>query len=82
MPAEIPVFVNTRTIMVPAGALVREAIRLAEPALLPACEAGEALLSDGRGLPIALDDRLAAGAILRVARTSRRGPTVTADDGS
>lgn len=81
MPAEIPVFVNARTVLVPAGAAVREAIRLAEPALLPVCEAGEATLSDGRGLPLALDDRLAAGAILRVGRASRRGPTVPADDG-
>ena len=81
MPAEFPVFVNARTVVVPVGAAVREAIRLAEPALLPVCEVGEAALTDGRGLPVALDDRLVAGAILRVARTSRRGPSVPADDG-
>lgn len=81
MPAEFPVFVNARTVLVPAGAAVREAVRLAEPALLAVCEAGEAALTDGRGLPVAMDDRLAAGAILRVARTSRRGPAVPPDDG-
>lgn len=82
MLGEIPVFVNARPVLVPAGAAVREAIRQAEPALLPACEAGEATLTDGRGLPVALDERLAAGAILRVARASRRGAPGHADDGS
>jgi len=82
MPGAIPVFVNTRSVLVPAGAPVREAIRLAEPALLPMCEAGQVVLTDGRGLPVALEDPLSAGAILRVARTSRREPNSETDAGA
>lgn len=81
MPGTIPVFVNAQTVLVPAGAPVREAIRLAQPAMLPLCEAGVAVLTDGRGLPVSLDDAVPAGAILRVARTGRRGPAAKADAG-
>jgi len=81
MPELMPVFVNTRAVRLPAGARVRDAIGQAEPELLPLCEAGEATLTDGRGLPVGLQDALAPGAILRVVRTSRRGPMDQADGG-
>ncbi len=45
------------------------------PELLPACEAGAALVTDARGLPVPLGAPLSAGAILRVARSSRRDAT-------
>jgi len=81
MPGSIPVFVNARALALPPGARVRDAIGLAEPDLLPLCAAGEATLTDGRGLAVSLEDPLAAGAILRVARSSRRGPLDQADGG-
>jgi hypothetical protein len=79
MAGDLPVFVNARAVRLPAGSRVRDAIRLAEPELLPLCESGEATLTDGRGLPVVLQDAVTAGAILRVARASRRGPVEQAD---
>jgi hypothetical protein len=78
MPSEIRVFLNDRGHSVPAGALVRDAIRTGLPDLLAACESGEAFVTDGRGLPLPLDAPLESGAILRAARSSRRGAGGTA----
>jgi hypothetical protein len=72
MAGDIRVYVNDRGVSLPAGALVRDAIRLAVPDLLADCEAKRANLTDARGLPVSLDDPLAAGSILRAARSSRR----------
>lgn len=69
----MPVFVNARTITLAAGATARDAVQAGAPELLPACDAGEALVTDARGLPVPLGEPLSAGAILRVARSSRRG---------
>jgi len=80
MPADIRVYVNDRGLSLPAGTFVRDAIGAALPELLPDCEAGRAALTDARGLPVGLDDPLTAGAILRAARSSRRGG-VTPDAG-
>jgi len=74
MPASLAVFINERLVPVPAGALVRDGLRVAAPDLIEACQRGEAFVTDGRGLPAALDAPLVAGAILRVARSHRRGP--------
>jgi len=74
MPAAFTVFINERPFTVPEGALVRDGLRIAVPDLAGACQRGEALVTDGRGLPLPLDAALAAGTILRVARSSRRGP--------
>jgi hypothetical protein len=76
------VFVNDRGIRLPAGASVRDAVRVALPDLLPDCESGALGVTDARGLPLHLDDVLAAGAILRAARSTRRaGPAGLADAG-
>jgi hypothetical protein len=72
MPAELRVFLNERGYSLPTGATVRDAIRLALPELLPECETGTALVTDARGLPVDLAQRLSAGAILRAHRSSRR----------
>ena len=79
MPSEIPIFLNDRGHSLPAGASVRDAIRSALPDLLSACESGEAFITDGRGLPVTLDTPLVAGAILRAARSSRRGTGSASD---
>jgi hypothetical protein len=74
MPTCLAVFINERLVTVAAGALVLDGLRVAVPELIDACQRGEALVTDGRGLPAPLDAPLTAGAILRVARSSRRGP--------
>ncbi len=81
MAGDLPVFVNSHPVQLPAGSTVADAIRLAEPGLLASCEAEEATLTDARGLPVGLGDPLTAGAIIRVARASRRGPMEQADGG-
>jgi hypothetical protein len=73
MPDQIRVFVNDRGVSLAPGALVRDAIRTGAPDLLPDCESGNANITDARGLPLGLDEPLAAGSILRAARSSRRG---------
>ena len=83
MPDGLRVFVNERSCTLPAGALVRDALRATVPDLIPACESGEAFVTDGRGLPVALDSSLESGAILRAARSSRRSSSgVEADAGA
>jgi hypothetical protein len=83
MSGEIRVFLNERGHLLPAGAVVRDALRAILPDLLPACDAGQAFVTDGRGIPVSLDTPLQAGAILRAARSSRRGgPGAPEDDAS
>ena len=72
MADDIRIYVNERGVLLPPGATARDALRIAVPDLLPAAEAGSAVVTDGRGLPIPLDTPLEAGAILRAARSSRR----------
>lgn len=83
MTAGLRVFVNERPYELPPGSVVRDALRAAVPDLLPAAESGAALITDARGLPAELDAPLAAGAILRAQRSSRRSADTTgADAGS
>lgn len=82
MAQEIRVFLNERGLTLPAGAVVRDALRAIVPELLPSCETGQAFVTDGRGIAVTLDTPLQAGAILRAARSSRRGgPGVPENDG-
>jgi hypothetical protein len=73
MPDQIRVFVNEHGLSLAAGAVVRDAIRAGASELLSDCETGDARVTDARGLPLGLDEPLAAGSILRAARSSRRG---------
>jgi hypothetical protein len=79
MPDAIRVFVNDRGYSLPAGASVRDAVGAAVPELLSDCDAGRVTVSDARGLPVGLGDRVTAGSILRV-RASRQG-SAAPDDG-
>lgn len=72
MPNDIRIFVNDRGHTLAAGSSVRDAIRAAVPDLLADAEGGGANITDARGLPVALDEVLTAGTILRAARSSRR----------
>lgn len=73
MPVEIRVFLNDHGLALPAGSCVRDAVSAAAPDLLAPTESGEALVTDGRGLPLRLESPLESGAILRVFRSRRRG---------
>lgn len=68
----IRIYLNERGVLLPHGATARDALRHAAPDVLPAAEAGTALVTDGRGLPVSLDTVLEAGTILRAAHSSRR----------
>jgi hypothetical protein len=75
MPDGIRVYVNEHACTLAAGARVRDAIAAAVPELLAVSGSGEALVTDGRGLPISLDAPATGGMILRAIRSSRRGST-------
>jgi hypothetical protein len=77
----VRVFVNARPLDVPAGSDVRRAIQAADPALAARAEAGEALITDARGIDLTLDARVVAGSILRVVVRARRGEQNTDADG-
>ncbi len=80
MPDAIRVYLNQRVVDLPAGTLVAEAIRIAEPELSQSLESGKARVTDGRGLDLPLDQPLANGAILRIIISSRRGSGDPQDD--
>jgi hypothetical protein len=67
------VFVNERPVRLPAGASMAAAVAAFDPALAARLAAGEAQLTDGRGIVLAPDTPLFAGAILRCAVRARRG---------
>ena len=68
----IRVFVNAVGTDVAVGSDVRDALRAADPALADRAAAGDALITDARGIEIPLDTRVAAGSILRVVVRARR----------
>ncbi len=69
----IRVFVNGRSVDVPAGAEVSDAVSAFDPALAAAIAQGSAFVTDGRGIEIEADTPLASGSILRVGVRARRG---------
>jgi len=69
----IAVFVNDRRVAVPPGATAAEAVTRDDPDLGRALADGKAYLTDGRGIRLALEAPLVAGAIVRVVRSSRAG---------
>ena len=67
-------FVNEQPVSVPAGGNALAAVQAFDPALAGRVAAGEAHLTDGRGIRVEADAPLAPGAIVRVivsARTAR-----------
>lgn len=73
------VFVNAAPVEVAPGTDVRGAIRAHDPALEARAAAGAALVTDARGIELALDGPLAAGSIVRVVVRARRGVGGEAD---
>jgi hypothetical protein len=79
MSETIRVFVNAGAVDLPAGADVRAAIRLFDPALERQIAAGTAYVTDGRGIEIDPAAPLSGGAILRVVVRARRSASGHAD---
>ncbi|MBA3258097.1 MAG: hypothetical protein H0T68_01365 [Gemmatimonadales bacterium] len=69
------VFVNATPIEVEPGTDVRGAVGIHDPALAAKLAAGAAHVTDARGIELAANAGLAAGAILRVVVSARRGVT-------
>jgi orotidine-5'-phosphate decarboxylase len=67
------VYVNERAVDVPPGESAAAAVRAADAELGEALAGGRAYLTDGRGVRIAPDAVLEAGAILRVVRSIKPG---------
>lgn len=69
---DIPVFVNGQILTVPAGTDVAGAVARLDAALGEKLAGGGAYVTDGRGIELAPDAPVAAGAILRVVVSARR----------
>ena len=69
------IFLNERPRTVARGCTATVAVERFEPELAAALAAGRARLTDGRGLPVAADQELQGGAILRVLVSSRSPAT-------
>jgi hypothetical protein len=72
MSEHIRVFINERPVGVAAGSDVRAAVRAYDPSLAEQFAAGEAYVTDGRGIEMAGDVLLGPGSILRVVVRARR----------
>jgi hypothetical protein len=60
------VFVNARTVQVPSGATVLDAVRAFDAVEGDACAAGTRGVTDSRGLPVATSTPVHGGAIFRL----------------
>jgi hypothetical protein len=67
------IFINDAPLDMEPGADVRTALHAHDPTLEQRVATGTAFVTDARGIEIALEQRLAAGSILRVIIRSRRG---------
>ena len=82
--SEIPapmlrVFVDAHPVDVAPGSTARDAVAARDPAVLPRLDDGTAYLTDGRGIRLDASAPLAAGTILRVVKSARRGTASDAD---
>ena len=71
MPGTLRCFVNERAVSLAPGATVHDAVRAFDAALLERVAKGEAYVTDGRAIRVALDTPLPAGSILRVIVSAR-----------
>lgn len=74
MSETIPVFVNGHCVRIAAGRPAAGAVALHDGALAAQLVAGSAYVTDGRGIRLATDTPVHAGAILRVVVSTRREP--------
>ena len=69
---DIRVFVDEQPVVVPVGSTVRDAITRHDPGAANRLDSSRALVTDGRGLPLAPDAAVRVGDILRVVTARRR----------
>ncbi|HEU4830285.1 MAG TPA: hypothetical protein VFT04_13920 [Gemmatimonadales bacterium] len=69
----VTVFVNERPVSVAAGSAVSAAVAAFDAGLADRVAAGEARVTDARGIEIPADERVRAGSILRVVVRARQG---------
>ena len=69
----VRVFVNAAGVMVPAGSSILDAVRRWNESEANAVEQGEKMVTDSRGLPIDVDERVSAGSIFRLLPVRKRG---------
>ncbi len=74
----MPVFVNEQPVQVVAGGTALQAVAALDGDLAERLGAGKAYVTDGRGIRLAPEDVLSAGAILRVIVSARRAPDADA----
>ncbi len=60
------IYINEKPLTLPAGSTVASALEAFDPAIAARVGGGTAAVTDGRGLPLMLDDALSGGAILRI----------------
>lgn len=72
MSGTIPVFVNGHCVRIAAGEPAAGAVALHDATLAGRLAAGEAYVTDGRGIRLPADAPVHAGAILRVVVSARR----------
>ncbi|MEO6447314.1 MAG: hypothetical protein ABIZ91_14705 [Gemmatimonadaceae bacterium] len=73
MSTTLRVYVNGRGVDAPAAATANDAVRIFDTTLADEVAAGDRLITDSRGLPIASDTALHGGAIFRVIPNRQRG---------
>jgi hypothetical protein len=70
--SHVRVYVNGRGVDVPGDGTALDAVRVFDAATADLLAAGERALTDSRGLPLAADTSVHAGAIYRVVSARRR----------
>lgn len=70
----MPVFVNEKPVRIAPGGTAREAVAALDQDLAVRLTVGGAYITDGRGIRLAPDEALSAGAIIRVIISARREP--------
>ncbi|MFI5311577.1 MAG: hypothetical protein ACHQQ3_10110 [Gemmatimonadales bacterium] len=65
-PDTVRVFVNGTALSLSRGARIIDAVRALDPAVADDVITGKRAVTDSRGLPIALDEPVAAGTVLRL----------------
>ncbi len=65
-PTEVRAFVNGAAVAVARGATVIDAVRTHDATIAEALEAGTRAATDSRGLPVALNEAVTGGMVLRI----------------
>ena len=68
----VRVFVNAVSVIVPAGSSILDVVRYWSESAAAAIADGEKMVTDSRGLPIEVDERVSAGSIFRLVPVRRR----------